>query len=260
MSTPIDLFWIYLAAALALGVILAALAAALVIYQRHFLALHREYSKKLLSAQEEERAWVAREVHDDALQRVAMVVHELHDWHAAPPEKAAERQHLRIDALRQEIEDLGVMLRRVAHRLHPALIEQAGLIPALEQLGNDVSRASGLRVDVLVPENGKSPFIPRDQALIVYRIAQEALRNIVKHAGVDHATMQVMVDQGALTLTISDPGRGFDSNAASANARGLGLISMAERARLAEGQFAIQSQPGQGTAVRVTIPLRGQTP
>ena len=258
MPNPADLFWIYLAAALGLGVILAALAAALVIYQRRFLALHREYSKKLLSAQEEERAWVAREVHDDALQRVAMVVHELHSWNDAPAVDAG-RQHLRIDALRQELEDLGVMLRRVAHRLHPALIEQAGLIPALQQLGNDVSRASGLRVDVVVPENGNTPFIPRDQSLIVYRIAQEALRNIVKHASVDRATMQVTVDGKSLTMLINDAGRGFDANAANANARGLGLISMAERARLAEGHFEIQSQPGQGTAVRVTIALRGQS-
>jgi signal transduction histidine kinase len=187
-----------------------------------------------------------------------MVVHELHSWNAAPAE-AAERQKLRIDALRQELEDLGVMLRRVAHRLHPALIEQAGLIPALQQLGNDVSRASGLRVDVVVPENGNAPYIPRDQSLIVYRIAQEALRNIVKHASVDRATMQVTVDKRSLTMLINDAGRGFDSNAANANARGLGLISMAERARLAEGQFEIQSQPGQGTAVRVTIALRGQS-
>jgi signal transduction histidine kinase len=186
-------------------------------------------------------------------------VHELHSWNAAP-EEAAERQHLRIDAVRQEIEDLGVMLRRVAHRLHPALIEQAGLIPALEQLANDVSRASGVRIDFAVPRNGKSPFIPRDQALIVYRIAQEALRNIVKHAGVDRANMQILIDKGALTLVIDDAGRGFDANASSARAHGLGLISMAERARLAEGHFEILSQPGQGTAVRVTIALRGQMP
>ena len=112
---------------------------------------------------------------------------------------------------------------------------------------------------MVVPENGNTPFIPRDQSLIVYRIAQEALRNIVKHASVDRATMQVTVDGKSLTMLINDAGRGFDANAANANARGLGLISMAERARLAEGHFEIQSQPGQGTAVRVTIALRGQS-
>lgn len=252
--SPSAVWWIFLAAAIALGVILFALGAALVIYQRRFLSLHRTYAKNLLSAQEEERAWVAREVHDDALQRVAMVIHELNDW-GAEPAASPERQRQKVDALRQEIEDLAVMLRRVAHRLHPALVEQAGLGPALVGLASDTTRASGMQVEVNVPEGG-IPSIPTDIALIFFRIAQEALRNAVKHAGIKRASLRVAVEQGAIFLFVEDEGRGFVSDD-TAKGRGLGLISMGERARLAGGRFDIWSQPGVGTRVRVSVPLPG---
>jgi signal transduction histidine kinase len=132
-------------AALTLVVILTAFAAALIIYQRRFLHMHRAFADNLLAAHEEERAWVAREVHDDALQRVAMLVHELDEWPAATRTNGSAD---RVAALREEIEDLGVMLRRVAHRMHPALIDHAGLVPALQSLAVDVSRSSGVRVEV----------------------------------------------------------------------------------------------------------------
>src|SRR3982751_2526623 len=101
-------------ATLTLVVILTAFAAALIIYQRRFLQMHRTFADSLLAAQEEERAWVAREVHDDALQRVAMLAHELHETAEEPP-TSADRQRQRMEALVAEVEDLGVMLRRVAH-------------------------------------------------------------------------------------------------------------------------------------------------
>jgi signal transduction histidine kinase len=250
--SPSALWWVFLVATLALGVILFALGAAIVIYQRRFLALHRTYATTMLRAQEDERAWVAREVHDDALQRVALVVHELHDWSAEGP-VVAERQQQRVDALRQEIEDLAVMLRRVAHRLHPALIDQAGLIPALQGLTNDVSRASGLSVEASLP-NGTVPSLSRDHALLVYRIAQEALRNVAKHSGVKQARLVVAYTPEWIELTVSDQGRGFVTDD-TARGRGLGLISMGERARLAGGALEIWSQPGSGTTIRVTVPL-----
>src|SRR5215217_2669595 len=173
--------------ALALVVILTAFASALIVYQRRFLRVHRTFADNLLAAHEEERAWVAREVHDDALQRVAMLVHELDEWPAAAVVNTQER----LTALREEIEDLGVMLRRVAHRMHPALIDHAGLVPALQSLAMDVTRASGIRVEVIdqsQPDGASAPPAG-ERSLLVYRIAQEALRNVVKHAGVSQCDM-----------------------------------------------------------------------
>jgi signal transduction histidine kinase len=248
--SPGALWWFFVMVALALVVILTAFASALIVYQRRFLRVHRTFADNLLAAHEEERAWVAREVHDDALQRVAMLVHELDEWPAPAVANAQER----LAALREEIEDLGVMLRRVAHRMHPALIDHAGLVPALQALAVDVSRASGVRVDV-TEENGTGDGGPpsRDHALLVYRIAQEALRNVSKHAGVAQCRMHIAVSPDRIELQVRDQGKGFVADD-SARGRGLGLISMAERARLADGRLEIWSRPGEGTSVRAMIP------
>jgi signal transduction histidine kinase len=243
---------IYVASALALGVILFALGAALVFYQRRIVRLHRDHAKRLLSAQEDERAWVAREVHDDALQRVAMLQHELDDWTGEHSVAPHERQRQRITALREELSDLGVMLRKVAHRLHPSIIEQAGLVPALHALATDIRNASGFQVAV---DTSAAPNValPKDNSLILYRIAQEALRNAEKHGQTKQAQVTLAQRNGAVVMTVADKGRGFDMTQQD-RAHGLGLISMAERARYAGGRFDIESQPGAGTVVRVEVP------
>jgi signal transduction histidine kinase len=244
-------------AALTLAVILTAFAAALIIYQRRFLQMHRTFADNLLAAHEEERAWVAREVHDDALQRVAMLVHELEDWPNATP--ATNTAQERVAALREEIEDLGVMLRRVAHRMHPALLDHAGLVPALQALAVDVSRSSGLRVEVADESHVDGASAPStEHALLVYRIAQEALRNVVKHAGVSQCQMYIAVCPASIELRVTDQGKGFVADDSARN-RGLGLISMAERARLADGRLEIVSRPGGGTGVRAFIPRQMQS-
>lgn len=252
------LFWIYVAAAAAVAVILAALAAALFIYQRHNLRLHRSYAKKLLEAHEEERAWVAREVHDDALQRVAMLQHELSEWDTGELATGGhpERTALRVEALRSELQDLGVMLRRVAHRLHPAIIDQAGLLPALSQLANDVARASGIEIETTFDDGGRSEHLSRERSLQLYRIVQEGLRNVTKHSGARRACIGVRATPTDIVVTIQDFGRGFEASDPTAST-GLGLISMAERTRLADGRYELWSKPGEGTTVRVSVPLKG---
>ena len=233
--------------------IVVALGAALVTYQRRFLALHREYARKLIAAHEEERAYVAREVHDDALQRVAMLQHDVDEWLEGRIEPGRERA--RPAALQHELADLGVMLRRVAHRLHPAIIDQGGLLPALSQLADDTARLSGIDVAARLPPNLTDRVLDRERSLILFRIAQEALRNVTRHAAATRAEVGVDVTPTSLVLTIADDGRGFDSGDAR-RASGLGLVSMAERARLADGEYSLVSRPGGGTTVRVTVPLR----
>ncbi|HEY7566090.1 MAG TPA: sensor histidine kinase [Gemmatimonadaceae bacterium] len=242
---------VYVASALALGVILFALGAALVFYQRRIVSLHREHAKRLLAAQEDERAWVAREVHDDALQRVALLQHELDNWTGEQP-VPQERAKQRITALREELSDLGVMLRKVAHHLHPSIIEHAGLVPALHALANDIRSASGFELDV---DTSAAPAVslPKESALILYRIAQEAVRNSEKHGGTTKASITLAQRNGAVVMTVADRGRGFDMTQHD-RAHGLGLVSMTERARYAGGTIEIESQPGAGTVVRVEVP------
>lgn len=258
MPPPDPLFRIYLAVALGVGVILVAMAVAMFIYQRQYISLHRGYSKKLLAAQEEERAWVAREVHDDALQRVALLQHELSDWGSGDHQAVgvATRENAKVVALRQELADLGVMLRRVAHRLHPTLIDQAGLLPALQQLALDVGRAAGMEIETDFRDEGSAARLSRERALILYRIAQEGLRNAAKHSGARRARLAVRSSELEIEISIQDFGKGFDPSA-SRQASGLGLISMAERARLVDGRFELWSREGEGTTIRVSVPLRG---
>jgi signal transduction histidine kinase len=221
-------------------------------YQRRFLALHRDYAKKLILAHEEERAYVAREVHDDALQRVALLQHDVEQWAASDNGAASDKEQARSKALRGELEDLGVMLRRVAHRLHPAIIEQEAYSrpPSWPH-----ERMSGLSVDTRLPPFSPERLIDRERSLILFRIAQEALRNVAKHANATRAEVAVEVANKQLILTVIDNGRGFDPGQ-SHGGRGLGLISMGERARLADGSFSLFSKPGGGTTIRVTVPLR----
>lgn len=254
MSGGAELFGIYVGVVLAVGVILVALGASLFIYQRRFLALHRDYTRKLIAAHEEERAYVAREVHDDALQRVALIQHDVAEWLDTRPVTSTQDRTC-AEGVRSELEDLGIMLRRVAHRLHPAIIDQGGLLPALEQLADDTSRITAVDVSTRLPETRTEKLLDRERSLIVFRIAQEALRNVTKHARASEAEVAVTLSEGRLVMTVTDNGRGFDSGDAQ-KATGLGLISMAERARLADGSLSIWSNPGHGTTIRLAVPLR----
>jgi two-component system sensor histidine kinase UhpB len=236
---------------LGLGLILIGLASALIVFQRRFLAMHRSYAEGLLSAQEAERAWVAREVHDDALQRIMLIHHEIDGWAEAPSLTPQERDK-RLGALRGELEELSAMLRRLAYRLHPVFIEQEGIATLLKRLAADMDHAGGLHVEVrdrLIADFRLSP----DQSLAVYRIAQEALTNVVKHARSPKATIEVWRTDQLLEMQVEDFGAGFVAN--GNRPHGLGLTSMAERARSAGGMLFVESHPGGGTRVHLRLPV-----
>ena len=256
-STSVDALWpIFIAAAAGLGIVVAAFAAALVIAQRRMASLQRSYGQRLMSTQDEERAWVAREVHDDVSQRIAVVRHEIDllkrestNGNSAPTDPR------RLEGIAEELADLGVAVRRLAHRLHPSTLDQGDLRLALEQLAEDARRGYGLTVQTevgMVPDLRSSGL-----ALVVYRIGQESLRNISQHSGTDRARLGIKIEQGQLVMSIEDEGKGFDPTARGA-AGGLGLLSMKERAAQVGGTATITSQVGHGTKVRVVLPLRGR--
>lgn len=240
------LFWAYAVGVLAIIILVAALGAALVTYQRRYVDMHRAHAQSLLSAQEEERAWVAREVHDDAVQRVVLIGREVDVVRTMEPALTPEQAH-RVVAIQEELQDLSELLRGLAHRLHPALIDKGGLHVALAGLCGEVERGFGLHVTADLPETPATTDPAR--ALAVYRIAQEALRNVAVHASVSEATLTLSAREGGLRLVISDRGQGFEPKTRRP-ADGLGLIGMRERALLAGGTLAITSRPGQGTTVQ----------
>jgi signal transduction histidine kinase len=240
----------FVAGALSVAIVVAAFLVALVLSQRRRLAEERAHAQRVLAAQEEERARVARELHDDALQRVALVRHEIAD---AALRAAPELAH-RLGGIAGELEDLGVVLRTAAHQLHPSIVEKAGLPRALGALGEEFGRAAGLTVRVRVPP-GAIACAPA-AGLAVYRIAQEALRNVVRHAGVPAAELSLEATPQALVLRIADEGRGFEAERGRAS-DGLGLVAMRQRAEGAGGRLTVEARPGGGTVVTATIPAEG---
>jgi two-component system sensor histidine kinase UhpB len=208
--------------------------------------MERAHAQRLLAAQEEERSRVARELHDDALQRIAVIRHELDEatWHGGP------EMARRIAGVSGELEDLGVVLRTAAHQLHPSVVEKAGLVRALGALAAEFGRTAGLEVRLALPP-ADVPVLPA-VGVAAYRIAQEALRNVVKHGGVQQADLALETAGGAFTLRVTDAGKGFDTESSRAE-DGLGLIAMRQRAEAVGASLAITARPGGGTVVAATF-------
>jgi signal transduction histidine kinase len=211
----------------------------------------RELAAKLLHAQEEERRRIAREMHDDWTQRLAVLSIDLAklEKHIGAPQNALPL----LRTMQEQLVALSEDVHALSRQLHPSIMDDLGLVEALRSECASFSRREGIAV-VYRPE-AVPATLPRDVALCVYRVAQEALRNLARHAAVKEAWVWLAGTQTELLLRIHDNGAGFDPVALRSRP-GLGLASMEERARLIQAEFTIASAPGQGTTVTVRVPLR----
>jgi signal transduction histidine kinase len=200
--------------------------------------------------QEEERRRIARELHDDLSQRIALLDFEVQHLRQELPQDLTAGATERLSNLRLQISALADDVRKLSHRLHPSILEDMGVEAALRSVVRDF--AQGHEVAVRFRAEALSRPVPLDVATALYRVAQEALRNAVRHARDAHIEVSLSEAEGELRLTIEDDGPGFDLNVAREK-RGLGLVSMQERARLVGGQFALLSAPGRGTKIVVTV-------
>ncbi len=210
----------------------------------------RDLSGRLIHAQEEERRRIARELHDDVSQRLALLSMEL-DQLSQSGESAAQLVE-RMQALRMRIHELSSDLHRISYELHPAKLEHLGLVAAVRSFCKELSRQQGIGIQFIDREVPRE--IPQDVALCLFRIVQESLRNAVKHSGAQEARAELSGSPDAIRLQISDAGIGFDPK--DAKRKGLGLVSMEERLRLVGGEITIHSRPSQGTRIDVRVPLR----
>jgi len=211
----------------------------------------RDLTAGLLTAQEEERRRISRELHDDLNQRLAMFTVELETLEQNPLQ-SADLIRSQLASLRTRTVDLSDEVRRTAHRLHPSMVEHLGLPAALRSLCADFSKQEKMRIDYR--ERNVDGQVPSEVALCLYRVTQEALRNVVKHSGARRARVSLVSATDRIVLSISDSGVGFDRESVR-NKKGLGIISMEERVRLVVGNLNIRSKPGDGTRVVVEVPL-----
>jgi signal transduction histidine kinase len=204
-------------------------------------------SRRLIAAREEERALLARDLHDDVAQRLALLAIELDRAACAKPGRS------RIDTfrtVRQELAALSAAIHALAYHLHPSVLDDLGLAYALRSECQRRCRQGG--IDISLEIGPLPPVISNDAALCLYRVAQEALNNVSRHAGSGAACVGLKQVDGCLVLTVRDEGVGFDPKMRSS--RSLGLVSMSERVRLVNGLFEIDSGPGRGTTVTACVP------
>jgi len=203
------------------------------------------------SAYERERTRLSRELHDDIAQRLALVSTELGILRQRLTNESAEVQEI-VAWVAAETASIGSDLHGIARGLHPAGLERLGLGPAIRSYCAQLARARRIAIDVDV---GEVPTLDRESALGLYRIAQEALHNVVKHSGASHASVSLTTVRGELVLQVVDFGSGFDLQTMRAK-HTLGLVSMRERARLVHARLVVSSKPGEGTSVEARIPVR----
>lgn len=213
--------------------------------------MRRELLKKVVSAQEEERRRISRELHDELGQQLTSLLVQLHILEnlGNPQEARAiyETQKETVSHLLSGIHDLAVELR-------PAALDDLGLAAALEQYFKDCPARLGIKVDFeKIGFNGER--LPREIETTLYRVIQESLTNVARHAGVDKASVLLQRSEQAVTAIIEDNGVGFDVDEVSAQSTRLGLYGIEERVSLTGGTLTIESRPGHGTTMYVKIPV-----
>jgi PAS domain S-box-containing protein len=211
----------------------------------------RSLSGKLIDAQEQERARIARDLHDDINQHIA----------SASIEVSAIRRHTdggparaELDRLQSRLIALCEDVRRISHNLHPSLLQHTGLSTALGSLCSSIRHADGPSIVLRVPSQTED--LPADVALCLYRAAQEGLSNAIRHSKANRIEMELQLSAGCAELTITDNGIGLDAIGKDGRPRGLGLLSLEERAKFLGGQFDLSSGPGLGVRLSIRIPVR----
>jgi signal transduction histidine kinase len=212
-------------------------------------------NRKLIEAHEEERTWIARELHDDINQRVALFGAKLHDiGEGAPGSGHGIRRE--IEAALEEIQALGNEIQALSHRLHPSKLEYLGLSAAASSMCRELSRRHN--VNVGFSAKGISKELSKEISLGLFRVLQEALQNGIKYSDSRQFEVSLTGTPSEINLAVRDWGNGFDPEEAKKKG-GLGLISMEERLRLLGGSLRITSQPQSGTVVHAVVPLVSQT-
>jgi signal transduction histidine kinase len=208
----------------------------------------QELSARLLQAQEAERKSIARELHDEVGQSLTGVLLEMANLSLLIRNQKTDLLEPKAAEIKKLVEDSIVVVRNMALLLRPSMLDDLGLLPALQWQAREITRRSGIRVKIAaesMPEN-----LPDHLKTCIYRIVQEALHNVMQHADANTARVSIHIEEGRIYLSVQDDGKGFVRGE-----RGMGLLGMEERVSHLGGSFAVESEPGEGAIVRVILPV-----
>ena len=206
---------------------------------------------KLISAQEDERRRISRELHDDMNQRLAVLA--LNIQSAQKEVDTAPLMRQTLQKLYDGVSSLSDDVRHLAYQLHPSILDDLGLEVALRTFAEDFSKWEGLPVTFAATDMPVT--LPQEVTSCLYRVAQESMRNVSRHAQATQVDVKLIKVDGGLRLSIQDNGKGFRMKGRQLGKYGLGLIGMEERVRVAQGTYEVKSTPGQGTKITVWVPI-----
>lgn len=206
-------------------------------------------SRRLIEAQEQERTRIARDLHDDITQRLALMAIELEQLQQAAPDGPVELR-TGIDELHQQMLEIAATVQAMSHELHSSKLAYLGIVAAIRSFCREFSER--LKVEIDFRSQDVPNTLPWDISLCLFRVLQEALHNAAKHSGVGHFDVQLWGTPEDIHLAVTDFGTGFELEAAR-KGQGLGLTSMRERLRLVNGELSIDTQPKRGTTVHARV-------
>ena len=217
----------------------------------------QQLSGRLIDAQEQERTRIARELHDDFSQRMALLQIRLEQLEQGNTAGFSSKTRQQLHSISEIVSEISSNIHDLSHQLHSSKLDTLGLMASVRSLCREFSEQHKLRVQFV--DKGIPGPIPKDVTLCLFRIVQEALRNVVKHSGASEAAVELFGRGDRIDLCISDDGVGFETKSAK-GAAGIGLISMRERLRQVGGDIVIESEPLHGTRLQVHVPLPASHP
>ncbi|HKW64067.1 MAG TPA: PAS domain S-box protein [Candidatus Acidoferrum sp.] len=215
--------------------------------RKHMEEALSSLSRKLIESQEQERARIGRELHDNISQRLAMLAIGLEQLQNNPLEVPRY-----VQGLRKETMAISSEVQGLSHELHASKLEYLGVVSGMKSWCREFGERQKMEIDFRCEVSSALPF---EVGLSLFRVLQEALHNVIKHSGVKHVEVQLLEQSNEVLLTVRDSGSGFDVQAAKRSS-GIGLTSMQERVRLVNGEIRVESKPMQGTTIHVRVPLR----
>lgn len=211
----------------------------------------RALAAEVIEVGDRERAVLARELHDSTAQHLAALLLQIS---AAARDCDDPVLRERLLSARDSAQEITEEVRLLSHTVHPRVLDDLGLVAALQKLARDSSHGTGIDVEVVAPAG--APRLPQPVASTLYRVAQESVHNAVKHASPHRVSLVVQQDEETARLEVLDDGCGFELQEAQRRRPGMGLRSMRERVSLVDGTLDIRTAPGNGTTVTASIPLR----